>query len=45
MLIEQEKMKKILESLPKEDPKLDDWIREECVIPAFIIYNSKGFSS
>lgn len=41
MLIEQEKMKKILESLPKEDPKLDDWIREECVIPAFIIYNSK----
>ena len=41
MLIEQEKMEKILGRLPKEESNLDDWIREECVIPAFIIYNSK----
>ena len=41
MIMEKEKMDRILAKLPPEDPDTDEWIRDVCVAPAFIIYNTK----
>lgn len=41
MIIEDKEMKRILRAVPKEDKVLEDWIRQECVAPAYIIYNSR----